>query len=79
MTLEVSLRIAINVQPPHHPLPLNRNLPDSRPDRLPAPYDFPWPPHVKRKKPDYHLRPLGLGPRNAKNEDGWSNTVATNK
>jgi hypothetical protein len=54
VTLQISLPVAVNVEPPDHALTLNWLLPDRGMNRLPPPCDVAWKTDVNRQKPRHH-------------------------
>ena len=50
VTPEISLSVAVNVEPPDHAPALNRILPDRRMNRPPPPCDVAWKADVNRQK-----------------------------
>src|SRR5262249_2671677 len=59
MTSHIPLRVAVDVQHPHHALALNRSLPNGGSDRLAAPINFAWQSNIKGEKPGQHVCFLG--------------------
>jgi len=54
VTPEISLSVAVNIQPSDHAPAVNRLLPDRRMNRLPPPRDVAWKANINRHKSRHH-------------------------
>ena len=50
MPRQISLAVAIDVEPPYHPSALNRRLPDGGVDGFPLPRDVAWQAYIDREQ-----------------------------
>src|SRR5215831_12721051 len=55
MPRQISLAVAIDVEPSRHVSALNRRLPDGGVDGFPLPLDVAWQAHIYREQPRHRL------------------------
>src|ERR1700750_1121891 len=60
MPRQISLAVAIDVEPPRHPPAWNGRLPDGGVEVFPLPLDIAWQAHIDRKQPRHRFGLLSV-------------------